>query len=53
MAETSWPFYGVETNETQFSKWARAMAFSGINNGLALTPGTATGHTTTSSPTSC
>ena len=40
MAETSWPFYGVETNETQFSKWARAMAFSGINNGLALTPGT-------------
>lgn len=40
MAEASWPFYGVETNETQFSKWARAMAFSGINEGLALTPGT-------------
>lgn len=40
MAEASWPFYGVETNETQFSKWARAMAFSGISSGLALTPGT-------------
>jgi hypothetical protein len=40
MAVASWPFYGVETNETQFSKWARAMAFSGINLGLALTPGT-------------
>ncbi|UVK61357.1 minor tail protein [Microbacterium phage Gingerbug] len=40
MVEASWPFYGVETNETQFSKWARAMAFSGINAGLALTPGT-------------
>lgn len=40
MAEASWPFYGVETNETQFSKWARAMAFSGISTGLALTPGT-------------
>ena len=41
MAEASWPFYGVETNETQFSKWARALAFSGIASGLALTPGTA------------
>lgn len=40
MAEASWPFYGVETNETQFSKWARALAFSGISAGLALTPGT-------------
>lgn len=40
MAEASWPFYGVETNETQFSKWARALAFSGIVSGLALTPGT-------------
>lgn len=40
MAEASWPFYGVETNETQFSKWARALAFSGINAGLAITPGT-------------
>lgn len=40
MAEASWPFYGVETNETQFSKWARALAFSGIASGLALTPGT-------------
>ena len=40
MAEASWPFYGVETNETQFSKWARALAFSGIVTGLALTPGT-------------
>ena len=40
MAEASWPFYGVETNETQFSKWARAFAYSGISQGLALTPGT-------------
>jgi hypothetical protein len=40
MAETSWPFYGVETSETQFSKWARALAFSGVVSGLALTPGT-------------
>lgn len=40
MAEASWPFYGVETNETQFSKWARALAFSGIVSGLAITPGT-------------
>lgn len=40
MAEASWPFYGVETNEVQFSKWARALAFSGIVSGLAITPGT-------------
>lgn len=40
MTEASWPFYGVETNETQFSKWARALAFSGIASGLALSPGT-------------
>lgn len=40
MAEASWPFYGVETNETQFSKWARTLAFSGISTGLALTAGT-------------
>lgn len=40
MAEASWPFYGQETNEVQFSKWARALAFSGIVTGLAITPGT-------------
>ncbi|XAO35630.1 minor tail protein [Microbacterium phage FireCastle] len=40
MVEAAWPFYGVETNETQFSKWARALAFSGINTGLAITAGT-------------
>ncbi|WKW85416.1 minor tail protein [Microbacterium phage Milani] len=40
MAENSWPFYGVETNETQFSKWARSLAFTGINTGLAVTAGT-------------
>jgi hypothetical protein len=37
MAEASWPFYGTETNETQFSKWARSLADSGIVSGLALT----------------
>lgn len=40
MVEAAWPFYGVETNETQFSKWARALAFTGINTGLAVTAGT-------------
>lgn len=39
MAENSWPFYGVETNETQFSKWARSLADSGIVSGLAITAG--------------
>lgn len=39
MPEGSWPFYGTETNETQFSKWARTLAPSGIADGLALTPG--------------
>lgn len=39
MAENSWPFYGAETNETQFSKWARSLADSGITSGLAITPG--------------
>lgn len=37
MAEASWPFYGTETNETQFSKWGRTLAESGIASGLALT----------------
>lgn len=37
MTEASWPFYGTETNETQFSKWARSLADSGIVSGLALT----------------
>ena len=36
MAEASWPFYGTETNETQFSKWARSLADSGIVTGLAF-----------------
>lgn len=40
MAEASWPFYGKETNEVQFSKWARSLADSGIVSGLAFsTPG--------------
>ena len=39
MAEASWPFYGVETNETQFSKWARTLGYSGVNTGLTTTPG--------------
>lgn len=38
MAENSWPFYGVESTETQFSKLMRAMAESGITSGLAITP---------------
>lgn len=37
MAENSWPFYGQETNETQFSKWARALTASGVVSGLAVT----------------
>src|SRR5687768_16046540 len=37
MAEQSWPFYGAETNETQFSQWARTLGDSGIATGLALT----------------
>lgn len=36
MAEQSWPFYGAETNETQFSQWARTLGDSGIASGLAL-----------------
>ncbi|QCQ57465.1 minor tail protein [Microbacterium phage Sucha] len=40
MAENSWPFYGVETNETQFSKWARVLTLTGINTGLGVTAGT-------------
>lgn len=39
MAQNSWPFYGQETNETQFSKWARTFAASGIASGLAITAG--------------
>lgn len=39
MAEASWPFYGTETNETQFSKWARTLGDSGIATGLAINPG--------------
>jgi hypothetical protein len=39
VAENSWPFYGQETNETQFSKWARTFAASGIASGLAITAG--------------
>lgn len=40
MAEASWPFYGAETNETQFSKWASTLVESGIASGLAIAPGT-------------
>lgn len=40
MTEASWPFYGTETNETQFSKWARSLADSGIVTGCALSAGT-------------
>lgn len=39
MAENSWPFYGAETNETQFSKWASTLVESGIASGLAITAG--------------
>lgn len=39
MAEASWPFYGAETNETQFSKWASTLVESGIASGLAVTAG--------------
>lgn len=39
MAEASWPFYGAETNETQFSKWASTLVESGIASGLAIAPG--------------
>lgn len=39
MAENSWPFYGAETNEAQFSKWASTLVESGIASGLAITPG--------------
>lgn len=39
MAENAWPFYGAETNETQFSKWARTLGYSGVNSGLAISPG--------------
>lgn len=39
MAEASWPFYGAETNETQFSKWASTLVESGIASGLAVSPG--------------
>ena len=39
MAEQSWPFYGAETNETQFSQWARTLGDSGIASGLAVAAG--------------
>lgn len=29
MAQTSWPFENVDTSETQFSQWAKAMAGNG------------------------
>lgn len=43
MAENSWPFYGVESTETQFSKLMRAMADSGITSGLAIAPSSGMG----------
>jgi len=39
MAENAYPFYGVETNETQFANWASLLAGSGIATGLAVTAG--------------
>ena len=39
MAEASWPFYGAETNEAQFSKWASTLVESGIASGMAVTAG--------------
>jgi hypothetical protein len=39
VAENSWPFYGSETTEAQFSKWARNFARNGIISGLNITPG--------------
>lgn len=39
MTEASWPFYGAETNETQFSKWASTLVESGIASGLGITAG--------------
>lgn len=39
MTEAAWPFYGTETNETQFAKWASTLVESGIASGLAITPG--------------
>lgn len=40
MTEASWPFYGAETNEAQFAKWASTLVDSGIASGLAITAGT-------------
>lgn len=39
MAENSFPFYGVETSETQFSQWGDLLMNSGVVSGLELTAG--------------
>lgn len=39
MAENSWPFYGIDTTEAQFSKWASTFAENGVISGLAVTAG--------------
>lgn len=39
MAQTSWPFENIDTNETQFSQWARNIGEGVINDkGLELEP---------------
>lgn len=39
MTQTSFPFENLDTTETQFSKWATALAGSGIISGAAVTAG--------------
>lgn len=39
MAENSFPFYGVETSETQFSQWGELLLNSGVVSGLDVTAG--------------
>lgn len=39
MAESSFPFYGVDTSEAQFAKWASTLIESGVDTGLAITAG--------------
>lgn len=39
MTQTSFPFENLDTTEAQFSKWATALASSGIISGTALTAG--------------
>ena len=39
MAETSTPFYGVETDENEFSEWGELLLESGVAEGLEITAG--------------